>query len=84
MSLAVVSFAAGDLLLRFLSVFRMADNVAAEIVSESDAPDEAVASRILKMTGDADVCILSAFLTIRIEIQLVILENTMGELGLTM
>ena len=34
--------------------------------------------------GDATMCVLEAFLTIRVELQLVILENTTGKWELTL
>ena len=67
LSLAIISFAVGHLLLSFLSVFRMSDNVAAGIISESNAPVEAIASHV-RTTGDVATWVLSAFLTIHIKL----------------
>ena len=60
-SLAMISFTVRDLLLYFLSVFLMACNVAANFFLRIRSPVEAAAGRVLRTTGDAAVCVLSAF-----------------------
>ena len=76
----MISFTVGYFFLCFPSVFRIADNVAARIVCES----EAAAGRVLRTTGAAATCIRRHFFTICIELQLVILKNTTGTSDLTL
>ena len=59
----------------------MGDNVAARIVCESEAPVEAAAGRVLRTTGDATECVLSAFFDNPYRVKP---KNTTGELDLTL
>ena len=47
-------------------------------------PVKAAAGCVLRTMGDVAVCLLSAFLTVLIELQLVKLENMLGKVDLTL